>query len=293
MSLYFKKWAWITTLMILLGTSGPDAVANGSEVSMGEATATAVIPTEVANVSPQLLAADNSDCSAEVTVHHRGVNGAILAADEALVGKVATGYKVQPATIAGYRLDRMIGAATGEFTTFPQEITYIYRLETKSQVTVRHLDQRGNRVTADQLVTGKRGHHYVTAPVRMAGYVIATLPKNQRGKFLVNQQTVTYRYCPVAQQTRKVQRRVVATQKVAGASSPVVDDKFTGYAGGEGPQPVKSVTTPTPPRTVKVVATKHMVTPQPKQKKTHAVIWLSVTLVGAIILSWLLGRKKK
>ncbi|MFC6206656.1 MucBP domain-containing protein [Levilactobacillus tongjiangensis] len=280
-------------MIILLGTSGGRVVANAAEVSIGETTApaTAVVPTEVAGTSSQLPVADNSDCSAEVTVHYQDMNGAALAADEVLLGKVRTHYKARLATITGYRLERVIGATTGEFTIFPQEMTYVYRLEATAQVMVRHLDQEGNRVTADQLVTGKWGRNYVTAPIKMAGYVITKMPKNQRGKFRVKQQTVTYRYCPSVSPARKVQQREVAVQKSAATPSSVVQDRFTGYAGGEGPQPVKSLRTPK--RTVKATAADHVATPQQKQRKAHAVVWLSVTLVGAILLSWLLGRKKK
>lgn len=294
MSLHLKKWVWLTTLLILLGTSGGRVVANAAETSIGAATAvpaTAVVPTEAANASPQFPVVDNSDCAAEVTVHYQDVAGAPLAADEVLLGKVGTHYKAQPVTITGYQLERVTGPATGEFTTFPQEITYVYQLETAAPVKVRHLDQRGNRVTADQLVTGKWGRDYVTAPVKMAGYVITKVPKNQRGKFQVNQQTVTYRYSPAVSPARKTQQREAVVQKPDAASSRVVQDKFTGYAGGEGPQPVKTLRTST--QAVKPVAAEHVVTPQPKQQRTHAVVWLSVTLVGAILLSWLLGRKKK
>ena len=61
-----------------------------------------------------------------VTVHYQDEYGNILAPNVVLEGYVGDGYTSETKSISGYTLKTRPNNATGFFTTFPQDVTYIY-----------------------------------------------------------------------------------------------------------------------------------------------------------------------
>ena len=64
--------------------------------------------------------------AADVTVHYKDEFGNTIAPDEILSGYVGDGYTTEAKNISGYTLKTRPDNATGLFSTFPQDVTYIY-----------------------------------------------------------------------------------------------------------------------------------------------------------------------
>ena len=64
--------------------------------------------------------------AADVTVHYKDEFGNTIAPDEILSGYVGDGYTTEAKNIFGYTLKTRPDNATGFFSTFPQDVTYIY-----------------------------------------------------------------------------------------------------------------------------------------------------------------------
>ena len=69
---------------------------------------------------------ENKVKAADVTVHYKDEFGNTIAPDEILSGYVGDGYTTEAKNISGYTLKTRPDNATGFFSTFPQDVTYIY-----------------------------------------------------------------------------------------------------------------------------------------------------------------------
>ena len=69
---------------------------------------------------------ENKVKAADVTVHYKDEFGNTIAPDEILSGYVGDGYTTGAKNISGYTLKTRPDNATGFFSTFPQDVTYIY-----------------------------------------------------------------------------------------------------------------------------------------------------------------------
>ena len=64
--------------------------------------------------------------AADITVHYKDEFGNTIASDQILNGYVGDGYTTRAKNISGYTLKTRPDNATGFFSTFPQDVTYIY-----------------------------------------------------------------------------------------------------------------------------------------------------------------------
>ena len=64
--------------------------------------------------------------AADVTVHYKDEFGNTISSDQILSGYVGDGYTTEAKNISGYTLKTRPDNATGFFSTFPQDVTYIY-----------------------------------------------------------------------------------------------------------------------------------------------------------------------
>ncbi|AWN34125.1 MULTISPECIES: BspA family leucine-rich repeat surface protein [Lactobacillus] len=69
---------------------------------------------------------ENKVKAADVTVHYKDEFGNTIAPNEILSGYVGDGYTTGAKNISGYTLKTRPDNATGFFSTFPQDVTYIY-----------------------------------------------------------------------------------------------------------------------------------------------------------------------
>ena len=131
-----------------------------------------------------------------VTVHYQDTQGNTIADDQVLYGDVGGDYTTQKQDIDGYTLQEIQGNATGQFTDKDQEVTYIYAQDPAEQgtVTVRYVDDQGNTIAPDQVLTQDVGSDYTTEQKEIDGYTFKEVTGNPTGTVTAEAQEVTYVY---------------------------------------------------------------------------------------------------
>ncbi|MBU5361615.1 MucBP domain-containing protein [Enterococcus raffinosus] len=131
-----------------------------------------------------------------VLVHFVDEEGNTLAQAETLTGNVGEQYKSEAKTITGYILKEVQGNATGKFTDQQQEVTYVYAKEPVkgADVIVHYVDEEGNIIAPDVMLTGSIGEQYTSEEKAIEGYLFKEVQGNATGKFTEQQQEVTYVY---------------------------------------------------------------------------------------------------
>lgn len=64
----------------------------------------------------------------------------------------------------------------------------------ESKVVVQYVDENGNKISKDTVLTGKEGDNYHTKAKDIKGYELTKTPKNKDGKFKKESVTITYLY---------------------------------------------------------------------------------------------------
>ncbi|MBC2037681.1 hypothetical protein HCA80_15780 [Listeria booriae] len=102
--------------------------------------------------------------SQAVTVRHLDTEGKMIAPDEVLTGAIGDTYEAQAKVILGYRLVTTPTNQTGTFGTEAQTVTFIYAQETAppttQPVTVQYVDDQGQALTQEEILTGAFGAPY-------------------------------------------------------------------------------------------------------------------------------------
>ncbi|EMW5327995.1 MucBP domain-containing protein [Enterococcus faecalis] len=84
--------------------------------------------------------------------------------------------------------------ATGVFTAEDQIVTYLYERGDGEPVTVEFVDENGNKLLEDIVLTGKWGLDYESQPATIDGWKLTEIPVNAKGVFTEEEQLVTYVY---------------------------------------------------------------------------------------------------
>ncbi|WP_024747319.1 MucBP domain-containing protein [Levilactobacillus namurensis] len=131
-----------------------------------------------------------------VTVHYQDTQGNTIADDQVLYGDVGGDYTTQKQDIDGYTFQEIQGNATGQFTDKNQEVTYIYAQDPAEQgtVTVHYVDDQGNTIAPDQVLTQDVGSDYTTEQKEIDGYTFKDVTGNPTGTVTAEAQEVTYVY---------------------------------------------------------------------------------------------------
>ncbi|MDO1605290.1 BspA family leucine-rich repeat surface protein [Lactobacillus sp. YT155] len=142
--------------------------------------------------------------AADVTVKYLDEDGDSIAADKVLSGNVGETYTSEQLDIDGYTFKEVQGEAVGTFTDTPQNVTYIYTKDIipAANVTIQYLDENGNKIAADTVLTGNIGEIFTLpeAPV-IKGYTYKAVTQLALlGIFTDTPQTFVYEYSkdPVA-----------------------------------------------------------------------------------------------
>ncbi|MBC1365829.1 LPXTG cell wall anchor domain-containing protein [Listeria innocua] len=135
-----------------------------------------------------------------VTVNYIDTDGKTIAPTETLSGNIGENYTTTAKTIQGYTLITTPANAKGTFSTEPQIINYIYEKnpDLAQPITVNYMSSTGQKIAKSEVLTGQVGDPYSTQPKTIAGYTLTTEPRNAKGIFTTNPQTVTYMYTPIA-----------------------------------------------------------------------------------------------
>ena len=130
---------------------------------------------------------------AVVTVQYITENGEILAPEETITGKVFDPYQTEALEFYGYSLIAVPENQTGEMTEGPITVTYTYELN-PAEVIVRFVDQDGNTLAEEQVISGLVFDAYETKAENINGYALSVTPDNAKGTMTEDPITVTYVY---------------------------------------------------------------------------------------------------
>ncbi|MBC2019794.1 hypothetical protein HCA81_01970 [Listeria booriae] len=164
--------------------------------------------------------------SQAVTVRHLDTEGKVVAPEEVLTGALGDTYEAQAKAIAGYRLVTTPANQTGTFGTEAQTVTFIYAQETApptaQPVTVQYVDDQGQALIQEEILTGALGAPYQAEAKTIPGYQLTNLPSNHTGTFQAVAQTVRFVYTkqtlplaqPVTVQHVDAQGKAVAEEDI-------------------------------------------------------------------------------
>ncbi|MBC2037576.1 MucBP domain-containing protein [Listeria booriae] len=161
-----------------------------------------------------------------VTVRYVDDQGEVLAPEERLTGVLGEAYEAKAQAIAGYRLVTTPTNQMGTFGTEAQTVTFIYAQETAppmvQPVTVQYVDDQGQALTQEEILTGVFGAPYQAEAKTIPGYQLTSLPNNHTGTFQAVAQTVRFVYTkqalplaqPVTVQHVDAQGKAVAEEDI-------------------------------------------------------------------------------
>ncbi|AWI39753.1 MucBP domain-containing protein [Lactiplantibacillus plantarum] len=133
-----------------------------------------------------------------ITVKYQDANGTTLAPDDVLTGDGQLGrpYQTSAKTIENYRLIQTPANATGQFSDQAQTVIYVYTREDAGDITVQYLDENGQQLAADSVLSGQGqlGQPYETSPLNINGYTVKSTQGNTTGTYTVQPQRVVYIY---------------------------------------------------------------------------------------------------
>ncbi|MEW4662325.1 MucBP domain-containing protein [Lactiplantibacillus plantarum] len=133
-----------------------------------------------------------------ITVKYQDANGTTLAPDDILTGNGQLGrpYQTNAKTIENYRLIQTPANATGQFSNQAQTVIYVYTREDAGDITVQYLDENGQQLAADSVLSGQGqlGQPYETSPLNINGYTVKSTQGNTTGTYTLQPQRVVYIY---------------------------------------------------------------------------------------------------
>ncbi|MBC2037329.1 MucBP domain-containing protein [Listeria booriae] len=170
--------------------------------------------------------------SQAVTVRHLDTEGKVVAPEEVLTGALGDTYEAQAKAIAGYRLVTTPTNQMGTFGTEAQTVTFIYAQETApptaQPVTVQYVDDQGQALIQEEILTGALGAPYQAEAKTIPGYQLTNLPSNHTGTFQAVAQTVRFVY---TKQTLPLAQPVTVQHVDAQGKAVAEEDILQGYAG--------------------------------------------------------------
>jgi fimbrial isopeptide formation D2 family protein len=143
-----------------------------------------------------LIYTKNALPTSSVTVKYVDEDGNNLGDDIELSGEVGTNYKALRKEFKGYTFKEVQGDEAGLYKDEIQKVTFIYKKNssTTSSVLVKHIDEDGNDLTEDTVLTGKIGSAFQTNFKEFEGYKLKEVRGNVEGTFTEEAQTVMYIY---------------------------------------------------------------------------------------------------
>ncbi|MBC2189971.1 MucBP domain-containing protein [Listeria booriae] len=170
--------------------------------------------------------------SQAVTVRHLDTEGKVVAPEEVLTGALGDTYEAKAKAIAGYQLVTTPANQTGTFGTEAQTVTFIYAQETAppmaQPVMVQYVDDQGQALTQEEILTGAFGAPYQAEAKTISGYQLTSLPSNHTGTFQAVAQTVRFVY---TKQSLPVVQPVTVQHVDAQGKAVAEEDVLHGHAG--------------------------------------------------------------
>lgn len=160
-------------------------LANGDQV-IDDATSTAKLPHNGGT--------GTGDQAGDVTVKYVDEAGNPLAEDVILSGYYGDAYHAEEKSFDGYVLKKVEGNPEGTFTDSEQTVTYVYAKKVPGDVVVKYVDENGNPLAKDIILSGEIGAAYSSDQKSFAGYTFKEVKGQPSGQFTDQEQVVTYVY---------------------------------------------------------------------------------------------------
>ncbi|MFD1419850.1 MucBP domain-containing protein [Lactiplantibacillus songbeiensis] len=141
-----------------------------------------------------------------VTVHYQDETGTALAEPDVLTGNVGDPYATTAKSFKGYTLANVTGPVSGTLSETAQTVVYTYAKDpiAGAPVTVRHQDEAGQKLAADETLKGNIGDQLQTKAQSIDGYVFKSVDGEPIVTITDQPQTVIYTYTPIAVATGSV-----------------------------------------------------------------------------------------
>ncbi|MGG5369674.1 MucBP domain-containing protein [Enterococcus sp. AZ196] len=107
-------------------------------------------------------------------------------------GAVGSKYMTERKEFENYRLVKPGPTETGNYTMEPQIVTYVYT--NKGSVTIRYVDELENELAPTEQKNVEIGKAYETSEKSIKGWKVKEVPKNAKGIYQGEEQTITYVY---------------------------------------------------------------------------------------------------
>ena len=109
-------------------------------------------------------------------------------------GKITDDFEVNPKDIKNYHLIKSPQNLKGKFTDQPQEFSFVYELDDGKAVTTHYLDQKGNKLSDDDIQNGKITNDFEVKSKDIKNYHLIKSPQNLKGKFTDQPQEFSFVY---------------------------------------------------------------------------------------------------
>lgn len=160
-----------------------------------------------------------------VIVNYLTEEGKQLAKPLSMTDEVDSSYQTEEKKFKGYRLKERIGQAAGKYTLEPQVVTYIYT--NKSTIKIQYVDEAGKELAPSEQKAGIIDEAYETTAKDIEGWTVKETPKNAKGTYQAEEQTITYVYVKAASKEVPVSG---GNNPGNGQGNPVADVGTTTYA---------------------------------------------------------------
>lgn len=160
-----------------------------------------------------------------VIVNYLTEEGKQLAKPLSMTDEVDSSYQTEEKKFKGYRLKERIGQAAGKYTLEPQVVTYIYT--NKSTIKIQYVDEAGKELAPSEQKAGIIDEAYETTAKDIEGWTVKETPKNAKGTYQAEEQTITYVYVKAASKEVPVSG---GNNPGNGQGNPVADGGTTTYA---------------------------------------------------------------
>lgn len=132
--------------------------------------------------------------NSSVKINYVDQKGNFLADSVNLVDKIGASYESKAIAIQNRVLIEQPKNAKGTFTSDPIDVNYIYDWDQGKPVTSKYLDQKGNKLSDDDIQNGKITNDFEVKSKDIKNYHLIKSPQNLKGKFTDQPQEFTFVY---------------------------------------------------------------------------------------------------
>lgn len=133
--------------------------------------------------------------SVAIKTVHQDLNNQDVSPSAAQSGQVNQYYQTVKATPNGYHQAVDPWNANGVYRTKNDDVKYLYDKNNEKTV-VKYVDEKGNLLALEAIVTGKFGANYVADSVKIRGYHLTKTPDNAQGIFSDKNSDIIFVYTP-------------------------------------------------------------------------------------------------